>query len=324
MLAGVDLLLIALALLFAWSMGAHYTGACMGMATASGAIDVRRALLLMAPLTFLGALVASGAVETTVGTGLLTGASVSVVEATAIVGCAFGLTSAYNLVKLPTSTIQILVFSVVGVGLAAGQAVQWSTIARLMVVCAAAPPAAALIAYLVTRWVDRTRTGHRIRDEPGYLPQIATGLLAAGAGASFVMGANDVSNASGSFIMAGLFGLVAAGGLGGVGLAVGVLTWGRPLLKRVAFETVRLDRLTAMVAQLVQAGIVIVSVAFGYFTSLNQALVGAMAGTGWARGGGAVNRRVLRSIVTSWAVGPVSGLLLGFATGVGLVHLGWM
>ena len=56
-------LLIALALGFAWSMGAHYTGAVMGMPHALRAIGAWQALLLMAPLTLIGATFASHAVE---------------------------------------------------------------------------------------------------------------------------------------------------------------------------------------------------------------------------------------------------------------------
>ena len=40
----------------------------------------------------------------------------------------------------------------------------------------------------------------------------------------------------------------------------------------------------ATAAQLVQAAVVLAAVAFGFFTSMNQALVGAMAGAGFARG----------------------------------------
>ncbi len=62
------------------------------------------------------------------------------------------------------------------------------------------------------------------------------------------------------------------------------MTWGKPLLRRVAFEIVDVDRAMATAAQLVQAAVVLVAVAFGFFTSMNQALVGAMAGAGFARG----------------------------------------
>jgi PiT family inorganic phosphate transporter len=59
-------------------------------------------------------------VEHTVGHDLLTGAGLSVAGLVIVIGIAFGLTSLFNLVRVPTSTIQILVFSVVGAGLAAG------------------------------------------------------------------------------------------------------------------------------------------------------------------------------------------------------------
>jgi PiT family inorganic phosphate transporter len=50
----VTALLVILAIGFAYSMGAHYTGACMGMSPALRAISVRNALLVMAPLTLAG------------------------------------------------------------------------------------------------------------------------------------------------------------------------------------------------------------------------------------------------------------------------------
>src|SRR5947209_16838057 len=69
-LGRVTALLIVLALGFAWSIGAHYTGAVMGMPHALKAIGAWPALLLMAPLAFLGASLASHAVEERVGSGL--------------------------------------------------------------------------------------------------------------------------------------------------------------------------------------------------------------------------------------------------------------
>ncbi len=127
------------------------------------------------------------------------------------------------------------------------------------------------------------------------------------------MGANDVANASGALVMTGLFGLVLAGAVGGVGLALGVLTWGRPLLRRVAFDLVRLDPRMATYAQLAQATVILASVSFGLFTSMNQALVGAMIGTGVARGQSTVLWKTIRSVLIGWAIGPASGLALGFA-----------
>ncbi len=302
--------LIAAAFGFAISIGAHYTGACMGMPYAAGAIRPGRALLLMAPLALLGAVFASGAVETTVGHGILLSSRVALGLALAIIVSALALTSAYNFLTLPTSTIQILVFSAVGAGFAAGIGIDWGTIGTLLVVWASAPFAAFALGYVVVRVADRMRPpGPRARD---LAHAAVVGLVGVGAAASFAMGANDVSNASGAFVMTGLLGLMLAGLVGGVGLALGVLTWGRPLLKAVAFDLVQLDARMAISAQLAQSIVILVAVAFGFFTSMNQALVGAMIGTGMARRHRTVLWKTVRGVLTGWALGPVSGAALGY------------
>ncbi len=301
----MTVLLIALALGFAWSMGAHYTGAVMGMPHALRAIGAWRALLLMAPLTLLGATFASHAVERRVGSGLTSG-RLSVSQQVVVIGVAFALTTAFNRLRLPTSTIQILVFAVIGVALAAGAGVHWPAIEHLVEVWAAVPVAAVGLGALLTRVLDRLRLGHRT----------GAALVAMGAVAAFAMGANDVSNASGALVGTGTFGPLAAGAVGGAGLALGVLTWGKPLLRRVAFEIVAVDRAMATAAQLVQATVVLAAVAFGFFTSMNQALVGAMAGAGLARGRETVHLSTLVSILQGWVLGPAVSIAASYLLGL--------
>src|ERR1700740_167913 len=105
----------------------------MGMPHARRAIGAWQALLLMAPLAFLGATFASHAVEKRVGSGL-TAAPLSVRQQVVVIGVAFAVTTFFNRFKMPTSTIQILVFSVVGVTLATRGTVRWGAIGRLAVV----------------------------------------------------------------------------------------------------------------------------------------------------------------------------------------------
>jgi len=313
---------VAAAFAFAFSIGAHYTGACMGMPYAAGAIRPWRALLLMAPLALVGAAFASGQVETTVGHGILGGGTVALGVALAIVVTALALTSAYNFVTIPTSTIQILVFSTVGAGLAAGLPIHWTTIGSLVLLWATAPFAAFALGFLFVRAADRSGPARSTRGALGRAAVL--GLVGVGAAASFAMGANDVSNASGALIMTGLFGLFLAGLVGGLGLALGVLTWGRPLLQRVAFDLVELDPRMATASQLAQSTVILVSVAFGFFTSMNQALVGAMIGAGLARRRSTVLWKPIRSILLGWGVGPVSGITLGFGLVWALRQLHWL
>jgi PiT family inorganic phosphate transporter len=292
----VTTLLVVLAFSFAWSIGSHYTGACMGMPYALGAIRARTALALMAPLALAGAVLASGKVAHTVGLGLID-ATPTVLGEVVIVSVAFGITALYNRVRIPTSTIQILVGAVAGVAIGARAGVHWHTIGILVVIWAAAPPVAALLGFAGGKTL-------------GGVKRIGGALVLVGCAASFAMGANDVALASGALVGPDVLSARAAGALCGLGIAAGVLITGRRLLDRVAFDIVEVDRATAATAQLVQALVILVAVSFGYFTSLNQALVGAMTGAGLARGRHAVHTGTLVGIVRGWAIGPPSSFVV--------------
>ena len=303
-----DLLLVLLALAFAWSMGAHYTGACMGMPHASGSIGARAALWTMAPLTLLGATFLSHGVLLHVGHGLVAGGRLGRPAAIAVIGAAFALTTWFTHRRIPTSTIQILVFCMVGAGTALGLRIRWEAVARLALLWVLAPGIACVLGYLFTRLFDALSGLRGARAGP----IVARALVVVGGAASLAMGANDVSNATAVFLSTGLCGPLLAGLVGGLGLAAGVLTWGRPLLRRVAFDMVRVDLPMATAAQLVQALVVLTAVAFGYFTSMNQALIGAMAGAGLARGRETIDTRVMLGVVRGWVIGPAAGALLGY------------
>ena len=225
-----------------------------------------------------------------------------------MIGVAFAVTTFFNRFRMPTSTIQILVFSVVGVALATGTGrCSWGAIGRLAIVWAAAPIAAIGLGFVFTLVLDRLRLGARIGD----------GARRHGRGRRVRDGRERrLERERGARRHRDALSPLAAGALGGAAIAVGVLTWGKPLLRRVAFEIVEVDRAMATAAQLVQAGVVLAAVAFGFFTSMNQALVGAMAGAGFARGRETVHLATLFSILQGWVLGPAGALAAAFVFGL--------
>jgi inorganic phosphate transporter, PiT family len=354
-------ILVLVVLAFAWNLGVHYTGAVMGMPHAARAISLWPALVLIGIFTILGATFASGPVQQTVGLHIIDQHQVGVPDAIVIVVAAGLLTLLYNFKKVPTSTIQILVFCVVGVGLAGHIRIAWATIGHLAIVWVLAPIVACALGFVITRLLDllippaagqalvreeiAALASHPDKDAPDsgpeqWFPAVAQpldptvrdlalknsrvppalavaavrwvpGLLVlVGVAASFVLGANDVSNATGALIMVKLVPIQTAGLIGGVAMAVGALTWGSRILKTVAFDVVKMDLTMASAAQGVQALVVIVAVSQGTFTSMNQALIGAMAGTGLARGRQTVQTRHIRGILLGWLIGPGSGIVL--------------
>ena len=308
-MTAADIALVLVALAFAWSMGAHYTGACMGMPYARNSIGLSRALWTMAPLTLVGAAFLSHRVLENVGHNILVAHQLATPAAVAVIAAAFALTTLFTQRRIPTSTIQILVFCIIGAGAALGFAIRWQTVIQLAVLWILAPFIAFGLGFLFTKVFDAV---------PGFAASgtvgaIGRALVIVGGAASLTMGANDVSNATAVFLSTGFSGPFLAGLVGGLGLAVGVLTWGRPLLERVAFDVVRMDLPMATAAQLVQALVVLTAVFFGDFTSMNQALIGAMAGAGLARGRETISTKVMLGIVRGWIIGPAAGAILGYA-----------
>ncbi len=311
-MSAADITLVLVALAFAWSIGAHYTGACMGMPYATRSIGLQSALWTMAPLTLIGATFLSHKVLVNVGHNILVANRTGSAPAVAIIAAAFLLTTIFTQRRIPTSTIQILVFCIIGTGAALGLAVRWDTVIRLVVLWILAPFIAFAFGYVLTKLFDTISEFA----SSGAAGQIGRVLVLVGGAASLTMGANDVSNATAVFLTTGFSGPLLAGLIGGIGLAIGVLTWGRPLLERVAFDVVKLDMAMATAAQLVQALIVLTAVFFGYFTSMNQALIGAMAGTGFARGRETIDDKVIFGILRGWIIGPAAGAALGYAFGL--------
>ncbi len=311
-MSAADITLVLVALAFAWSIGAHYTGACMGMPYATRSIGLQSALWTMAPLTLIGATFLSHKVLVNVGHNILVANRTGSAPAVAIIAAAFLLTTIFTQRRIPTSTIQILVFCIIGTGAALGLAVRWDTVIRLVVLWILAPFIAFAFGYVLTKLFDTIPEFA----SSGAAGQIGRVLVLVGGAASLTMGANDVSNATAVFLTTGFSGPLLAGLIGGIGLAIGVLTWGRPLLERVAFDVVKLDMAMATAAQLVQALIVLTAVFFGYFTSMNQALIGAMAGTGFARGRETIDDKVIFGILRGWIIGPAAGAALGYAFGL--------
>ena len=315
-------ILVVLSLAFAWSMGAHYTGAVMGMPYASKSIRMWPALITLSLMTIVGATLASHGVQQTVGLHIVDAKRVTVPMLIVIEFGAFFLTTVYTYAKVPTSTIQILIFCIVGTAVAARVVVNWTTVWHLAVLWVLAPPSAALLGFAMTKFLDLIVPSARetvSEQRASFLPSL---LVIVGLGASFALGANDVSNAIGVWSSINLTSLVVAGLLGGIAMGVGALTWGQRILNRVAFDIVKVDLSMASAAQFVQALVVLLAVTQGLFTSMNQALVGAMAGTGLARGRETVQTPTLLGIVKGWAISPISGFAICFLLEHLLIALG--
>jgi phosphate/sulfate permease len=142
---------------------------------------------------------------------------------------------------------------------------------------------------------------------------------------AFSHGANDVANAIGplaavvSVIKTGVVGLKAtvplwALLLGGIGIVIGLATWGWRVIETVGKKITELTPSRGFSATFGAAATVVVASRLGLPVSTTHTLVGAVMGVGLARGIEALNLNAIRDIVLSWVITIPAGAV--FTIGV--------
>ncbi len=298
-------------LFFGWTIGSHYTGATMGMAYGSGVIrSPLTATILIAVFVILGATFESHNVVKTVGTGIIRGEDMTPLGAMVMMFTAALVTAANTWMRWPVSTSQLACFSVVGAALAMGAPVYWgTTIVFLCVTWIGTPIVSAILGFVFTHLTDRLM---KRRSEPAN-KLLRYALLTACCYAAYTLGANNTGNAVGVFFGLKLMTPMKAGFLGGIVMAVGALTWGRPILEKVGKGIVHLDLNMGVGAKIAQSLTAHTAAFLGYPTSMNQALIGGVAGAGGARGLKTIDLKAMREIVISWFLTPIVAGIVSFA-----------
>jgi phosphate/sulfate permease len=302
--------MVASGLFFGWTIGSHYTGATMGMAYGSGVIKSPLvATILIAFFLLLGATFESHNVVTTVGTGIIRGEDMTPLGAMVMMLTAALVTAANTWMKWPVSTSQLACFSVVGAALAMGAPVFWkTTIVFLCITWVGTPIMAAVLGFIFTHLTDWLRKGKSERGDKilGYA------LIVGCCYAAYTLGCNNTGNAVGVFFGLGLTTPMKAGFIGGIAMAIGALTWGRPILEKVGKGIVQLDLSMGVGAKLAQSMTAHTSAALGFPTSMNQALIGGVGGAGAARGLKTVDMAAMKEIIISWFLTPIVAGIVSF------------
>ncbi|MDH5387045.1 MAG: inorganic phosphate transporter [Gammaproteobacteria bacterium] len=139
---------------------------------------------------------------------------------------------------------------------------------------------------------------------------------------AFAHGSNDVANAIGP--VAAVVGIVSSGGeiaskstlpmwvllLGGAGIVLGLMMYGRKVIATVGKQITELTPSRGFAAELAAATTVVVASGTGIPVSTTHVLVGAVLGVGLARGMAALNLGVIRNIFMSWIITLPAGAIL--------------
>jgi PiT family inorganic phosphate transporter len=146
-------------------------------------------------------------------------------------------------------------------------------------------------------------------------------MVITASGLAFAHGSNDVANAVGpvaAIVSTATTGIVAAKSgvdvwillLGGIGIVIGLATFGVRVIRTVGEKITHLTPSRGFAAELAASTTIVVASGTGMPISTTQTLVGAVLGVGMARGISAIDLKVVRNIFASWVVTIPAGATL--------------
>jgi len=319
-------------LFLGWSLGANDASNAFGSAVGSKMVSFRQAAIIASIALILGAVIQGAGTSGTLG-------KLGAVNA---LGGSFtlALTSAitvYMMTKfsLPVSTTQAIVGAIIGWNLFTGNKTDSATLSKIVVTWITGPVLGALFTiplFILVIRIKKAAKIHLITFESF----IRTGLIIVGAFAAYSLGANNIANVMGVFVPAfnlddldlGIFTLNSAQQLfllGGMAIAVGIITYSKKVMETVGANIVQLNSEAAMVVVLAQSLVLFIfsSSALSSFlagiglpaiplvpVSSSQVIIGCVIGIGLYKGARNINFRLLGEITVGWIVTPLITCIL--------------
>ncbi len=323
-------------LFLGWSLGANDASNIFGSAVGSKMISFRRAAIIASVFVILGAVLQGSGTSHTLGKlGAVNAIGGSFTVALSAAATVYLMTK----FSIPVSTTQAIVGSIIGWNLFTGNPTDGGAMAQIVITWITGPilgAGFAILLYMLVRGVKRKVQVHLFWFES----YIKTGLIIAGAFGAYSLGANNIANVMGVFVPAfnlkemdlGLFTLSSSQQLfllGGIAIAVGIMTYSNRIMEVVGSNIVELSSEAALVVVLSQALVLFIFSSTGFSTlitkiglppipmvpvSSTQVIVGSVIGIGLYKGIRNINFRIAGEIGLGWIISPVmSGLLTFFS-----------
>jgi phosphate/sulfate permease len=321
-------------LFLGWSLGANDASNVFGSAVGSKMVSFRKAAIIASIFVILGAVIQGAGASDTLGK--LGG--VNAIGGSFTLALAAGIT-VYVMTKfsLPVSTTQAIVGAIIGWNLFTGNTTDASTLSKIVATWISGPVLGAVFAILLYMLIIKFKRAskiHLVRFES----YIKTGLIVVGAFGAYSLGANNIANVMGVFVPAfnlqvldlGLFSLSSNQQLfllGGLAIAVGILTYSKKVMETIGGNIVELTSEGAMVVVLAQSLVLFIFSSSGLSdlfvkiglppipmvpVSSSQVIVGCVIGIGLYKGAKNINFKLLGEIAIGWLSTPLMSGLLAF------------
>jgi len=284
-----------------WALGANDAANVFGTGVTSGLVSYRLAVILTAIFVILGAVMEGTKCIGTVGyfTSLTLFTALLVTLSAAIT------VTLMTWLKLPVSTSQAILGAIMGIAIMGEgwRGLPMDKLTKVILCWVFTPLGAAIISFLL--FMGLGYLVNRIRGLAIFTHLMRIGILVTGCFGAYALGSNNVANTTGAFVGAGLISPIEGALIGSISIGVGAITYSRGVMRSVGRRISLLDPFSALVVVLAGAVTVYLYTQIGVPVSTSQAVVGAVAAIGLAKGIRTVNKKMLFFVLLGWISTPL-------------------
>jgi len=284
-----------------WALGANDAANVFGTGVTSGLVSYRLAVILTAIFVILGAVMEGTKCIGTVGyfTSLTLFTALLVTLSAAIT------VTLMTRLKLPVSTSQAILGAIMGIAIVGEgwRGLPMGKLTKVVLCWIFTPLGAAVISFLL--FMGLGYLVNRIRGLAVFTHLMRIGILVTGCFGAYALGSNNVANTTGAFVGAGLITPIEGALIGSISIGVGAITYSRGVMISVGRRISLLDPFSALVVVLAGAITVYLYTQIGVPVSTSQAVVGAVAAIGLAKGIRTINKKMLFFVLLGWISTPL-------------------
>lgn len=316
-------------------MGANDAANVFGSAVGSKMISFKKAAIIAGIFVIIGAVVQGyGASDTLGKLGKVDALAGSFTVALSAAISVFFMTR----LKIPVSTSQAIVGAIIGWNFYSGNATDYNSLLTIVSAWFLGPVLGALIAiilFLLLKYFLLKSKIHLLRLDAS----IRFALVIVGAFGAYSLGANNIANVMGVFVgsinipKVNFFNIFILSGtrqlffIGGLSIAIGIITYSKKVMKTIGNNILSLTSETAIVVVLSQAIVLFIfsSQSLASFmkicglpafplvpVSSSQIIVGAILGIGLIKRAHEINFKILGKISLGWIATPVIACVIAF------------
>lgn len=302
-----ELISVAACLLIAFGIGSNDTSNALGICIGCGVIKLRRALLLFGCFVLIGILLQGQKVMKTVGKDLVE-VNLSIIGISLSVAALLIIIS--NWKKLPISTHQLIIGSLVGSGVASGAVVNFTAILKIIVSWIISPLVAFFSALFLYKAMEKTISKlslFRIEKILRFL------LLLSGILIAYNTGANELATILGPVIHSGLIEQMRASLVGSLFVFLGAVILSRRVIETIGKGITTLDPYSGVAAQFGAGMCVMLFTFLGMPISTTYCIIGGISGVGMSKGMKTVKLDLIKKIMANWILSPSLAFIISFA-----------